>query len=305
MTICPDPLLRAYFRLAMLSLVLIGAGAEARLRAQTAPPASAPTQVPSNGAGGAAANGRRGDSATDEQRNDLIRVREKLARRYQENRRLSAALAIATGQSAVLATAPIWPGVFQLGREEAELELAQESELEEFIKEENSSLEDLVKLEEKQPDKSAAAEQVKAGEQEKAELRRKVHVLQQFRAKYEADITARRKELEKTAELEQPWSPSLVTNLAWLILGFTLVVVCLATFLLRKNDANGQMTLKVFGLTLIISMSALLLIVGYGKDQLTPIIGLFGAIAGYLLGKETAGPAAARPVPKETGGKPA
>jgi hypothetical protein len=124
-------------------------------------------------------------------------------------------------------------------------------------------------------------------------------VLQQFRAKYEADITARRKELEKTAELEQPWSPSLVTNLAWLILGFTLIVVCLATFLLRKNDANGQMTLKVFGLTLIISMSALLLIVGYGKDQLTPIIGLFGAIAGYLLGKETSGPAAARPAPKE------
>jgi hypothetical protein len=299
MKICPDHWLRAYFWPAMLSLGLISAGTGVRLQAQTAPPASAPTQVPPQVAGGGSANGRRGDSATDEQRSDLIRVREKLAKRYQDNRKLSAALAIATSQTAVLATAPIWPGIFQLGREEAEVELAGESELEEFMKEENSSLEDLVKLEEEQRDKPPTAEQEKAAGVKKTELRNRIRVLQQFRAKYEADITARRKELEKTAELEQPWSPSLVTNLAWLILGFTLIVVCLATFLLRKNDVNGQMTLKVFGLTLIISMSALLLIVGYGKDQLTPIIGLFGAIAGYLLGKETSGPAATRPAPKE------
>jgi hypothetical protein len=298
MKICPDHWLRAYFWPAMLSLGLISAGTGVRLQAQTAPPASAPTQVPPQVAGDGSANGRRGDSATDEQRNGLNRVREELTELYRENRKNAVRLAVATGQTAVLSTAPTWPSVFQLNREEAEAELAAEKELKEFLEAENSALEDLVKLEEL-PGKPPTAEQEKAAGVKKTELRNRIRVLQQFRAKYEADITARRRELEKTAELEQPWSPSLVTNLAWLILGFTLIVICLATFLLRKNDANGQMTLKVFGLTLIISMSALLLIVGYGKDQLTPIIGLFGAIAGYLLGKETSGPAAARPAPKE------
>ena len=33
-------------------------------------------------------------------------------------------------------------------------------------------------------------------------------------------------------------------------------------------------------------VSALLLVVGYSNEQLTPIVGLFGAIAGYLLGKD-------------------
>jgi hypothetical protein len=284
MKICPDHWLRAYFWPAMLSLGLISAGTGVRLQAQTAPPASAPTQVPPQVAGDGSANGRRGDSATDEQRNGLNRVREELTELYRENRKNAVRLAVATGQTAVLSTAPTWPSVFQLNREEAEAELAAEKELKEFLDAENSALEDLVKLEEL-PGKPPTAEQEKAAGVKKTELRNRIRVLQQFRAKYEADITARRKELEKTAELEQPWSPSLVTNLAWLILGFTLIVVCLATFLLRKNDANGQMTLKVFGLTLIISM--------------------FGAIAGYLLGKETSGPAAARPAPQEPGRKPA
>ena len=34
-------------------------------------------------------------------------------------------------------------------------------------------------------------------------------------------------------------------------------------------------------------MSSILLVTGYNKDQLTPIVGLFGAISGYLLGKES------------------
>ena len=43
------------------------------------------------------------------------------------------------------------------------------------------------------------------------------------------------------------------------------------------------------GVLAILAFSALLLVVGYSNEQLTPIIGLFGAIAGYLLGKETKG----------------
>ena len=45
--------------------------------------------------------------------------------------------------------------------------------------------------------------------------------------------------------------------------------------------------LKLFGILSIIGMSSILLVTGYNKDQLTPIVGLFGAISGYLLGKES------------------
>jgi len=38
---------------------------------------------------------------------------------------------------------------------------------------------------------------------------------------------------------------------------------------------------------IIVGLSALLLVAGFSNDQLTPIVGLFGAIAGYLLGKES------------------
>jgi hypothetical protein len=43
----------------------------------------------------------------------------------------------------------------------------------------------------------------------------------------------------------------------------------------------------MFGLTMILCLSAFLMVTGYGQAKLTPIIGLFGAIAGYLLGKDT------------------
>jgi hypothetical protein len=83
------------------------------------------------------------------------------------------------------------------------------------------------------------------------------------------------------------WTSEVVERLTWGVLIFATVVIVLMTLLLYRKDANGHQTLKCFGLVLIITLSSILLIVGYSSEQLTPIIGLFGAIAGYLLGKET------------------
>jgi len=52
--------------------------------------------------------------------------------------------------------------------------------------------------------------------------------------------------------------------------------------------------LRAFGILSIICVSAVLLVVGYNNEQLTPSVGLFGAIAGYLLGK--ADPARSEPI---------
>ena len=61
----------------------------------------------------------------------------------------------------------------------------------------------------------------------------------------------------------------------------------LGSLLMWKKSSNGQEVLRLYGVVIIVGLSALLLVVGFSNSQLTPIVGLFGAIAGYLLGKES------------------
>ena len=90
-----------------------------------------------------------------------------------------------------------------------------------------------------------------------------------------------------SATLAQPWSPQLVQFLVIALLGFACIGLIMATALLWRSSAPPQHVLKIFGLIIILTFSALLLVVGYNNEQLTPIVGLFGAIAGYLLGKDS------------------
>lgn len=85
----------------------------------------------------------------------------------------------------------------------------------------------------------------------------------------------------------QTWTAELVQYLAISVLAFTFVTLIMCTALLWKREATPLGILRVFGIMSIIGVSAVLLVVGYSSQQLTPIVGLFGAIAGYLLGKDT------------------
>ena len=93
-------------------------------------------------------------------------------------------------------------------------------------------------------------------------------------------------------QLTQAWSPDLIRFLAIAVLAFSFGALLLGTLLLWRAKAPASHVLRTFGIISIIGISALLLIVGYSNDQLTPIVGLFGAIAGYLLGKDTQTPGA-------------
>lgn len=90
-----------------------------------------------------------------------------------------------------------------------------------------------------------------------------------------------------TPQAVQPWSPELVKFLSVSVLLFTALTLSFVTYLLIKNKAPSSAVIKIFGVLTIISMSAVLVIVSYSTEQLTPIVGLFGAIAGYLLGKDS------------------
>jgi hypothetical protein len=83
------------------------------------------------------------------------------------------------------------------------------------------------------------------------------------------------------------WTPELVQKLTLAVLAFGGLVLVLMTVLLYRRRESGAQILRCFGVVLIVCLSAILLVVGYSNEQLTPIVGLFGAIAGYLLGKDS------------------
>lgn len=83
------------------------------------------------------------------------------------------------------------------------------------------------------------------------------------------------------------WSPEVVIQLASGIGIVTLVSLGLATVLLWKKSGSAEEIIRVFGVILIIAASISLLVIGYDKDQISPVIGLFGAALGYLLGKSS------------------
>ena len=90
-----------------------------------------------------------------------------------------------------------------------------------------------------------------------------------------------------TRQANQPWTAEMVTTLSRAVLAFTFATLVLASVLLWRLKSPPQLVVKVFGLLVILGFSCLLLVVGYSNEQLTPIVGLFGAIGGYLLGKDS------------------
>lgn len=84
---------------------------------------------------------------------------------------------------------------------------------------------------------------------------------------------------------ERTWT-SIEIVLSVAILVFGALVFALQTFLMvkLKLDWTPNSLLRFNGLTLIIVAGILLVTAGYSDQQMAPVIGLLGTIAGYLLG---------------------
>jgi hypothetical protein len=80
------------------------------------------------------------------------------------------------------------------------------------------------------------------------------------------------------------WTPELVCKLSLGIGIFAIVSFALVTLLLWKRRSAEQI-LRTFGILVIIFAAVFLVIAGYSDTQITPVIGLLGTIAGYLLGR--------------------
>jgi len=87
-----------------------------------------------------------------------------------------------------------------------------------------------------------------------------------------------------TQKAQQPWSPELVRYLSTSILLFGLgVMVIMGWLVVRRVITQG--VLRLICVPLIVVAAVFLMVAGYDDQQLTPIVGLLGTIAGYLLGK--------------------
>jgi len=68
------------------------------------------------------------------------------------------------------------------------------------------------------------------------------------------------------------------------MLGFSSLIVIVVMILLWRKVSSDSI-LRALMIPVIVGTSSLLVIAGYGKDQITPIVGLLGTIAGYILGQ--------------------
>lgn len=71
------------------------------------------------------------------------------------------------------------------------------------------------------------------------------------------------------------------------ILLFGLGVVVIEFLLLRKANVSAEEALRVYAVTLIIVGTLFAITAGFDSNQIAPAMGLFGTIAGYLLGKRS------------------
>lgn len=80
------------------------------------------------------------------------------------------------------------------------------------------------------------------------------------------------------------WSVTDAMTISSSILLFGLLVMLLATWALRQGIAAG-LVLRLFGMLTIIVLAVFLVVAGYDSQQIAPVTGLLGTLAGYLVGR--------------------
>jgi hypothetical protein len=76
----------------------------------------------------------------------------------------------------------------------------------------------------------------------------------------------------------------LILSTEVLLFGFTVLIF--QFLLLRRKPATQAGIIRALGLTLILVGTLFALTAGFGSEQIAPAMGLFGTVAGYLLGRQ-------------------
>ncbi|HEY4327479.1 MAG TPA: hypothetical protein VGN20_26075 [Mucilaginibacter sp.] len=69
------------------------------------------------------------------------------------------------------------------------------------------------------------------------------------------------------------------------LLIFSLILIlAILLFLYKLDKGFGNYAFQTIGLILVVTAALFLIVTGYDKDQITPIIGLLGTIVGFIFG---------------------
>jgi len=70
------------------------------------------------------------------------------------------------------------------------------------------------------------------------------------------------------------------------VIGLGILVIVAMFFVLRSKNASADDAIRGYSITLIIIGTMVLICAGYSNNQIAPAMGLFGTLAGYLLGRK-------------------
>ena len=88
------------------------------------------------------------------------------------------------------------------------------------------------------------------------------------------------------ASQTQWWTPQLIKFLTVSVLIFGLLIIVIMAILVLNHSSAGEV-LRLFTVPMVIVAAVFLVVTGYSKDQITPVIGLLGTLAGYILGVQS------------------
>ena len=89
----------------------------------------------------------------------------------------------------------------------------------------------------------------------------------------------------KATQAITPPISTLEYNLSLVVLAFGLVIIIGEVILAGIKIIDNDNAIKIILITLIITGTLYLITTGYSNAQIAPAFGLYGTIAGYLLGK--------------------
>jgi hypothetical protein len=85
--------------------------------------------------------------------------------------------------------------------------------------------------------------------------------------------------------------------LAVLVLLFGTLVILSASITLKGKTVTPEQALRFYGVIVILIGTILLIVAGLSNNQIAPAVGLFGTLAGYLLGKNQSSDTGSGPAP--------
>ncbi|MBA6291244.1 hypothetical protein H4J58_09465 [Colwellia sp. MB3u-70] len=108
--------------------------------------------------------------------------------------------------------------------------------------------------------------------------------------KLKNSIEAKQKELnvesspQTNMEVTESVDDGLILSSILLIFSFLVFLIMFQLIKLGKNPGD---ILKTFGTIFIIVAAVFLIVAGYSEEQISPVIGLLGTVAGYILGRNS------------------